>query len=65
VPSPWMRRYFEEEVTLIPPGYHIHHRCENPWCIEISHLCALPPELHRAQHRERPARRKRALPFVH
>jgi hypothetical protein len=65
VPSGWIREHFERNVAIIPPGYQIHHRCENPACIEPSHLCALPPEVHRAQHRERPKMRKRELPILH
>lgn len=65
VPSAWMRRYFEAHVTVIPDGWQVHHRCENPWCIEPTHLAALPPEVHRAQHVERPYLRKRPFPILH
>ena len=65
VPSPWIRRYYAENVGPVLEGDHVHHRCGNPWCIEPSHLVALPPDVHRAQHPTNPAAHKKPLPVLH
>jgi hypothetical protein len=46
-----VRKIYTRNFGPIPPGYHIHHTCENPACIEPSHLEAVTPRQHREAHR--------------
>lgn len=34
----------------VPEGYHLHHRCLNPVCVNPGHLEPLTPSAHRQIH---------------
>jgi hypothetical protein len=40
------RAYFTTYVGPIPAGYHLHHTCERPSCVNPDHLEPLPPRQH-------------------
>jgi hypothetical protein len=35
----------------LPDGMHLHHTCQEPRCVELSHLAMLTPDAHRQEHR--------------
>lgn len=41
---------FEQAYGPVPPGWHVHHICEVPLCVNPNHLAALSPEDHAALH---------------
>jgi len=41
---------YVEQVGPIPDGYHVHHECRNPECVNVEHLRALPPSEHLSLH---------------
>jgi hypothetical protein len=48
------RALFEYEYgPVLPPGYHVHHRCENKACCEIAHLWPFEAAGHSRHHAER------------
>lgn len=41
---------WKEAHGPIPPGYQIHHRCEERACYEVEHLELVTPLMHSARH---------------
>src|SRR5882762_3406515 len=41
---------YENKYGPIPSGYHIHHKCQAPNCINPDHLEALPKAEHHRIH---------------
>jgi hypothetical protein len=46
------RHYYREYVGPIPPKHEVHHICQQPACVNPSHLEALTSAEHKARHRE-------------
>jgi hypothetical protein len=49
------RAYYVAAYGAIPDGHDVHHKCENPGCVNPAHLEALPakgPHSHRAKHHQ-------------
>jgi hypothetical protein len=44
------RAAFESQCGRIPAGYHVHHMCEQPSCVNVDHLVLVTPEQHRRIH---------------
>ncbi len=44
----WM---YEEFVGPIPAGMHVHHTCENKWCVRPGHLELITATAHNALHK--------------
>jgi len=40
------RMLYEEEHGRIPRGMHLHHRCENPRCVNPAHCEPVRPQVH-------------------
>lgn len=40
------RHFYRTHVGPIPAGFHVHHRCEQPSCVNPDHLEALSPVDH-------------------
>lgn len=40
------RFVYEQTVGPIPANHHLHHTCENPACVNIAHLQAIPNTEH-------------------
>lgn len=46
------RAYYAAAYGPIPPGQHVHHRCENPGCVNPEHLELTLHGLHLAYHKQ-------------
>ena len=46
------RYYYEQRHGPVPSGHHVHHRCENPLCVNPDHLEPLLPLAHGQRHAE-------------
>jgi hypothetical protein len=42
--------YYERAHGSLAPGLHLHHRCEQPDCVNPDHLEPLTPAAHRHRH---------------
>lgn len=42
---------YELLVGPVPTGWHLHHECETPGCVNPAHLMPLSPGDHMARHR--------------
>lgn len=49
---PAHRAYYEDLVGPIPEGHELHHLCENPPCVNPSHLQPLDRTAHRRLRRD-------------
>lgn len=47
------RFYYEQRHGPIPAGYHIHHTCRTPACVNPEHLVALSVAQHKRLHPNR------------
>jgi hypothetical protein len=45
------RYTYEVFVGPVPDGYHVHHECQNPGCVNPMHLQALTPKEHAEAHK--------------
>ena len=45
------RYTYEMFVGPVPDGYHVHHECQNPGCVNPMHLQALTPKEHAEAHK--------------
>ena len=46
-----VRAFYVEHVGLLSKDQHVHHTCENPWCLEPTHLEAVTFRQHVEAHR--------------
>ncbi len=54
------RWIYERKVGRIPEGWHVHHKCKNPLCVNPDHLQAVSHAEHiRIHDRENGGRRRR------
>lgn len=44
------RYVYDVLVGPVPDGHHLHHKCQNPGCVNPDHLEPLTPSEHRAEH---------------
>lgn len=44
------RKLYKRRIGPIPDGCHLHHRCENPMCVNPAHLEPLTPAEHAKRH---------------
>jgi hypothetical protein len=44
------RMHYERVHGTLPPGVHLHHRCEVPPCVNPGHLEPLTPAEHKQEH---------------
>jgi hypothetical protein len=49
------RVVYQEAHGPLAPGLQVHHRCERPGCVNVSHLAAHTPRSHSREHLPRPA----------
>lgn len=47
------RAYYEAAYGPIPEGQHVHHRCENPGCVNPEHLEVTVHHLHLRYHKQK------------
>lgn len=59
------RYVYERDVGPIPPGWHLHHRCEARACINADHLQPLPPGAHALLGDTGPAQNARKTHCIH
>lgn len=46
------RAYYEAAYGPVPEGYHVHHRCENPGCVNPEHLEPKTHSAHLTLHKQ-------------
>jgi len=46
------RAYYKAAYGVLPKGAHVHHRCENPSCVNPAHLEAKLPVPHLTDHKQ-------------
>lgn len=44
------RTEYEKHVGPIPKNHCLHHLCENPWCVEVTHLEPMLQGHHLIEH---------------
>lgn len=44
------RVLWERDRGPIPQGWHLHHTCETPVCVNLDHLEPMSPEAHSQLH---------------
>jgi hypothetical protein len=50
---------FNAFVRPTRPGEQVHHKCQNPQCVRLSHLEAMTPKAHARHHSHRGPKRLR------
>ena len=50
--GPAYRPIYEEETGVDPKGYHLHHVCDNPMCVNVAHLVPLTNGEHQTLHKK-------------
>jgi len=51
VPSTTLRLIYHQQIGGLRADQHVHHICENPACVEPTHLEALTKREHVAAHK--------------